>query len=76
MGIGGFSVGSLVLILVIVMLLFGTKRVRSMGEDLGAALRSFKKGVGATGEDADKTDDNAVMKSQEPSTTGKVTDKK
>lgn len=45
MGLDGISVGSLVLVLVIVMLLFGTKRIRGIGEDLGAALRSFKKGV-------------------------------
>lgn len=48
MGFDGISVGSLVLILIIVMLLFGTKRIRSMGEDLGAALRSFKKGMAET----------------------------
>jgi sec-independent protein translocase protein TatA len=38
MGFHGFSLGSLILILVIVVLLFGTKRLRTMGEDLGAAL--------------------------------------
>lgn len=40
-----FSPMSLVLILVIVILLFGTKRLRSMGSDLGDALKSFKKAV-------------------------------
>ena len=45
MGFKGISIGSLVLILAIVLLLFGTKRLRSIGEDIGAALRSFRKGV-------------------------------
>lgn len=45
MGLEGISVGSLLLILLIVMLLFGTKRIRSMGEDLGTAIKSFRKGM-------------------------------
>ena len=42
MGFGGISISSLVIILVIVVLLFGTKRLRNLGGDLGAALRGFK----------------------------------
>ena len=45
MGIGGVSIGSLLIVLVIVMLLFGTKRLRSIGGDLGGALSGFKKAV-------------------------------
>ncbi len=45
MGLGGVSMGSLVLIFLIVLLVFGTKRVRDIGSDLGAALRNFKKGL-------------------------------
>ena len=41
----GLSFGSLLLILCIVMVLFGTKRLRDMGSDLGAAVRSFRKGL-------------------------------
>lgn len=36
MGVGGISIGSLLIVLVIVMLLFGTKRLRNIGSDLGA----------------------------------------
>ena len=50
MGIGGVSIGSLLIVLVIVMLLFGTKRLRSIGGDLGGALSGFRKAVGE-GED-------------------------
>jgi len=45
MGFSGIGPGSLILILIIVVLLFGTKRLRSMGSDLGGALKNFKKAV-------------------------------
>ena len=45
MGFGGISIWSLLLILVIVVLLFGTKKLRNVGTDLGGAIRSFKKAV-------------------------------
>jgi len=45
MGIGGISPGSLLLVLLIVVVLFGTKRLRSIGEDMGTAVKSFRKGL-------------------------------
>jgi len=45
MGFGGISIWSLVLILGIVILLFGTKKLRNVGGDLGGAIRSFKKSI-------------------------------
>jgi sec-independent protein translocase protein TatA len=45
MGFGGMSFGSLLLIALIVLVLFGTKRLRSMGEDLGVALKGFRRGM-------------------------------
>ncbi len=45
MGFGGIGPGSLLLIAVIVILLFGTKRLRHLGSDLGQALRGFRKGM-------------------------------
>lgn len=45
MGISGISPGSLILIFLIVVLLFGTKKLQSLGEDLGKALKGFKKGI-------------------------------
>lgn len=45
MGFGGISMGSLLLIFLIVLVLFGTKKLRTIGEDLGAAVRSFRKGL-------------------------------
>ena len=42
---GGISIWQLVIVLVIVMLLFGTKKLRNMGADLGGAVKGFKKAV-------------------------------
>lgn len=40
------STGQLVVILVVVLLLFGTKRLRNVGGDLGAAIKGFKQAMG------------------------------
>jgi len=45
MGFGGISIWSLLLILAIVILLFGTKKLRNVGGDLGGAIKNFKKSV-------------------------------
>ena len=42
MGFGGMSVGSLLLILLIVLLIFGTKKIRNIGNDLGGAVKGFR----------------------------------
>lgn len=53
MGIGGISMWQLLILLVIVVLVFGTKRLRNMGGDLGAAIKGFRKGM----EDEQKEDE-------------------
>ncbi len=45
MGFGGISIWQLLIVLVIVVLIFGTKKLRGMGGDLGSAIKSFKKAV-------------------------------
>lgn len=42
MGISGISPWSLLLILAILVLLFGTKRIRHLGKDVGIMLKSFQ----------------------------------
>lgn len=42
MGIGGISIWQLLIVLVIVLLLFGTKKLRNLGGDLGGAVKGFK----------------------------------
>ena len=44
----------ILLILVIVVLLFGTRKLRSLGSDLGGAIKSFKKSMGEESAAADK----------------------
>ena len=51
--IGGISVTQLVILLVIVMLVFGTKRLRNIGSDLGSAVKGFRKGIEDEPEDKD-----------------------
>ncbi len=45
MGISGISPWSLLLILAIVALVFGTKRLRHIGSDVGEAVKNFKQSM-------------------------------
>lgn len=45
MGIGGISIWQLLIILLIVLMLFGTKRLRTLGSDLGSAVKGFRKSM-------------------------------
>lgn len=53
MGFGGISIWQLLIVLVIVLLLFGTKRIRNIGGDLGSAIKNFKKSVSDGSAEAD-----------------------
>lgn len=53
MGLGGISIWQLLIILLIVVLVFGTKRLKTLGGDLGGALKSFRKAMDQD-EDKDK----------------------
>lgn len=48
--LSGISPWSLLLILVIVLVLFGTKRLRNAGGDLGSAIKNFKKSMSESSE--------------------------
>ncbi len=43
---GGISIWQLLIVLVIVLLLFGTKKLRGMGNDIGGAVKGFRESVG------------------------------
>ena len=47
---GSLSIWHWLIVLVIVMLIFGTKKLRNMGADLGGAVRGFKDGMRESGE--------------------------
>jgi sec-independent protein translocase protein TatA len=42
---GSFSIWHWLIVLVIVMMVFGTKKLRNMGSDLGGAVKGFKDGI-------------------------------
>jgi len=58
MGVGGISLWQLLIVLLIVLLIFGTKRLKSVGGDLGGALKSFRKAMD-NDDDADATADTS-----------------
>ena len=72
MGFGGISIWSLALILLIVVLLFGTKKLRNVGGDLGGAIRSFKKSV----KDEEVTQDKKEGEPESQIIEGKVSEEK
>ena len=45
MGFGGISIWQLLIVLAIIVLLFGTKKLRGIGGDLGGAVKGFKKAM-------------------------------
>ena len=45
MGLSGISPLSLLLILLIIALLFGTDKIKNMGSDLGHAIKNFRKAI-------------------------------
>ena len=54
MGIGGISFWQILIILVLILILFGGKKFKTMGSDLGESLKSFKKAI----KDEDSTKDS------------------
>ena len=45
MGFGGISIWQLLIILVVVLLIFGSGKLKSLGSDLGSSIKGFKKAV-------------------------------
>lgn len=64
MGIGNISLPQILIILVIVLLIFGTKRIRNIGSDLGGAIREFRKGVGEN-DDEESGDEKSRQKTSQ-----------
>lgn len=66
MGLGGISVTQLLIILGIVILVFGTKKLKNIGSDLGGALKGFKN---AMKEDDDKSENDTQTQIEEENDT-------
>lgn len=54
MGLGGISIWQLLIVLLIVVMIFGTKRLKDIGQDLGGAVKGFKKAMGDAEKDAEE----------------------
>ena len=50
---GSISIWHWLIVLLVVVVIFGTKKLRNIGSDLGSAVKGFKDGVKGAGEDAD-----------------------
>ena len=62
----GFGIPELLILLLIVALLFGTKKLRNMGGDLGSALKSFRSAV------KDPEEKDQIVEASENSSQGQV----
>ena len=49
----GLSPAQMIILLVVILLVFGTKKLRNIGKDLGGAVHDFKKGLNEGSEEAD-----------------------
>ncbi len=68
---GSMSIWHWLVVLVIVMLVFGTKKLSNMGSDLGKAVKGFKDGVRGEEDEAGKT----AAQQQQPQAPQQVADK-
>jgi sec-independent protein translocase protein TatA len=68
---GSFSIWHWLIVLVVVALLFGTSKLKTLGGDVGAAVRGFKAGIRESGSDSDGNSD----KDAAPHALGSVTDR-
>jgi sec-independent protein translocase protein TatA len=48
---GGLSIWHWLIVLLVVVLIFGTKKLRNIGQDLGGAVRGFKEGMKSSEDD-------------------------
>ena len=72
--LGGISIWQLLIVLGIIILVFGTKKLRNVGGDLGGAVKGFKKAM--SDEDADKKDDDPTHRQVQHDGTGETYDVK
>lgn len=67
MGLSGISIWQLLIVLAIVVMLFGTKRLRTLGGDLGSMIKGFKNSMNS--EDAKKEEEEAQKNLEQKTTT-------
>ena len=65
---GSFSIWHWLIVLLVVVLVFGTKKLRNLGTDLGGAVRGFKEGMKS------EDDKSAQPRGEIPASTGQTID--
>ncbi|PQJ96519.1 twin-arginine translocase TatA/TatE family subunit [Chromatium okenii] len=60
MGFAGLSIGHILVVLVVVILVFGTKKLGNIGSDLGAAIKGFRKAMADSSDPADDAASHAA----------------
>ncbi len=73
MGFGGISIWQLLIVLVIVLLLFGSKKLRGLGSDLGNAVKGFRGAMQDAEKEEEKPKDQAKLDATD-TTEGRVID--
>ncbi len=63
---GTFSIWHWLVVLAIVVLVFGTKKLRNLGSDLGNAVRGFKEGMKSAEEDTSTTTTTTTSSTSQP----------
>lgn len=72
---GSFSIWHWLIVLVIVALIFGTKKLRNFGSDLGGAVKGFKEGMrDANGDPIDPADRNPADPAHQQRVSGETID--
>lgn len=66
---GSFSIWHWLIVLAIILLIFGTKKLRNLGSDLGGAVKGFKEGMKS---ETDKSSDPATAAGEIPPKTGQT----
>jgi sec-independent protein translocase protein TatA len=61
---GSFSIWHWLIVLLVVVLIFGTKKLKNIGADLGGAVKGFKDGVKGAGDVADEQQTAAAAQQQ------------
>ena len=69
---GSFSIWHWLIVLLVVVLIFGTKKLKNIGSDLGGAVKGFKDGVKSGGETPPEPD--ATAPTQQVTTAKKTAD--
>ncbi len=76
---GGIGIWQLLIVAVIVILLFGTKKLRNLGGDLGSAIKGFKNAITdedeAKNKSAEKTEDEVLTDKKTTAETDTIKEK-